>query len=284
MNIIKTTLLVLIFTALFLSSCLEETEYRTSDQEAAELETYLEENEITTEPTWTGLYYIESEAGSGDYPVYYDTVVVNYSATTLDGTFLGSSDSDGELLSFIKGSSSTIYGLSEAIGYMQVGAKATAIIPSDLAYSYYSYGDIDPYTTLIYELELKNIKPGITVEPYDTSKMTLHTTSSGLQYYIVEENDSTEVTNGVTVSIDFSAYFEDGTLFNSSLKRGEASEYSLGGGYLIDGLEEGLVLMKIGEKFRFIIPSGLAYGENGYYPIIPPDETIIFDIEILDIL
>ncbi len=268
---------------LFLSSCLKDEEGRTSQDEINELSEYLTTNNINAIPTWTGLYLFEDSVGTGVQPEYYDTVVIDYHASLLDGTFLVSSENAGEPFTFNLGDWDIISGLSEAIGYLKMGSKARAIIPSVLAYGSYSSGAIVPYSTLVYEFELLEVRPGNPIEPYSTEDSLLNTTSSGLQYYIEERNDGYLLRSGNTVSVHYTGYFLDGTVFDSSVKRGSPVDMTIGVGKLIAGFDEGLLLMKVGEKFRFIIPAELAYKDQGNFPVIPPNSTITFDVEVLGI-
>ncbi|MCK5136000.1 MAG: FKBP-type peptidyl-prolyl cis-trans isomerase [Bacteroidales bacterium] len=166
---------------------------------------------------------------------------------------------------------------------MNEGSKARAIIPSPLAFGAQSSGVIKPYSTLLYDLELVEVRPGNPVEPFSTEDLLLNTTSSGLQYYKVEQSEGEMLIAGNTVSVQYTGYLPNGNIFDSSVKRESPAEFTVGVGKLIPGFDEGLMLMKVGEKFRFIIPSDLAYGEQGGFPVIPPNSTLTFDVEVLEI-
>jgi len=271
---------------LLISSCLKEEDHRTWEDEQKELEEYLNTNNITTEPTWTGLYYIEQDTGSGNNPEYYDTVVLEYRVSRLDGFLLESSENYGSPYIFPLFNNSVIYGLSEAVSYMKPGTSAKAIIPSKIALGGIAYEEIPPFTTLIYDLELIEIRPGIPVEPVNTDTLTLNTTSSGFAYYILKEDTTGKiVASWDYVVMHYTGYLTNGHIFFSTKKRNITyTTFFANDEYLPSGLKEGLVLMKEGEKFRFIIPPNLAYGEHGIYPNIPPNATLIYDVEVLEIL
>jgi peptidylprolyl isomerase len=108
------------------------------------------------------------------------------------------------------------------------------------------------------------------------------TTESGLQYYDIVKGTGTTAEAGNTVSVHYSGWLEDGTQFDSSVDRGEPFTLTLGAGGVIPGWEEGLLGMQVGGKRQLRIPAALAYGETGSGPI-PPNATIIFDIELLDV-
>lgn len=109
------------------------------------------------------------------------------------------------------------------------------------------------------------------------------TTASGLQYLVLEEGaDRTAAMPLATdeVMVHYHGTMIDGTVFDSSVDRGEPISFPLDG--VIPGWTEGLQLMRVGDKFRFFIPSELAYGASGAGPI-PPFSTLIFDVELLGI-
>ena len=276
--------IVVILAASFLISCQKEDDSRTRADEIAELDKYLVENQILMQPTWTGLYYIENEEGTGAVPEYKDTVYINYTATSLDGTPIASNEDLGEPASFQKGDPTLIFGVNETLSLMKEGGSARSIIPSTLGFGSYEYGNAEPYTTLIYDIELVEVKPGIPVEPYNTEGLIMNTTETGLQFYVIEDTDKLKIQTGSLVSVHYTGYLSDGTIFDSSVKRGEPFETFIGVGQVIPGWDEGLLMMSIGDKFRFIIPSGLAYGERGAFPVIPAYETLTFDVEVIDIL
>jgi len=106
-------------------------------------------------------------------------------------------------------------------------------------------------------------------------------TESGLQWEEVEAGDGPMPTADDTVSVHYVGTLTDGTEFDSSIARGQPAEFPLKG--VIPGWTEGLQLMKVGSKFRFVIPSDLAYGERGAGQSIGPNETLVFSVELLEI-
>jgi len=118
------------------------------------LQAYLKENNITVEPTASGLYYIDIKKGSGAKVVPDKTVIVHYRGTFLDGSEFDSSYGRGEPLEFPIGKGSVIPGWDEGIAMMNVGGKAKLIIPYYLAYGESGRGSIPPFSTLIFEVEL----------------------------------------------------------------------------------------------------------------------------------
>ncbi|MDA0148391.1 FKBP-type peptidyl-prolyl cis-trans isomerase [Vibrio sp. LaRot3] len=107
------------------------------------------------------------------------------------------------------------------------------------------------------------------------------TTESGLQYQVLSKGEGTvSPTASSKVKVHYHGTLIDGTVFDSSVERGEPIEFGVG--QVIKGWQEGLTYMTEGDKFRLFIPSPLAYGKNGTGPI-PPAATLIFDVELLEV-
>jgi FKBP-type peptidyl-prolyl cis-trans isomerase len=109
------------------------------------------------------------------------------------------------------------------------------------------------------------------------------TTASGLQYEILEEGEAgaSSPSASDTVTVHYHGTLVDGTVFDSSVERGDPTSFPLNG--VIPGWTEGVQLMKVGDKFRFFVPPQLAYGESGAGGVIGPNATLIFDVELLEI-
>jgi len=111
----------------------------------------------------------------------------------------------------------------------------------------------------------------------------VQSTASGLQYIILEEGDGPSPESGDLVQVNYVGMLEDGTEFDNSYTRGEPIQFPLGQGMVIPGWEEGIQLLKVGSKAQLIIPPELAYGEAGAGGVIPPNATLYFDVELVDI-
>jgi len=109
------------------------------------------------------------------------------------------------------------------------------------------------------------------------------TTASGLQIQDLQVGTGLEAVKGKRVSIHYTGTLVDGTKFDSSLDRGTPYELTLGAAEVIAGWDEGIVGMKIGGKRRLTIPPRLGYGERGYPGAIPPNATLMFDLELMDV-
>lgn len=108
-------------------------------------------------------------------------------------------------------------------------------------------------------------------------------TQSGLRYQLLQKGNGTKAEKGKTVSVHYKGQLVDGTVFDSSYKRNQPIDFTLGVGQVIPGWDEGIQLLKIGDKARFVIPSNLAYGSAGAGGEIPPEATLIFDVELMDV-
>jgi FKBP-type peptidyl-prolyl cis-trans isomerase len=108
-------------------------------------------------------------------------------------------------------------------------------------------------------------------------------TNSGLRYKILQTGEGKKATKGANVSVHYKGQLLDGTVFDSSYKRKQPIDFSVGVGQVIAGWDEGILLLSVGDKARFVIPSNLAYGESGAGGVIPPNATLIFDVELMDV-
>ena len=118
-------------------------------------------------------------------------------------------------------------------------------------------------------------------EILDTVAKGYEETQSGLRYKILQSGDGNKATKGANVSVHYKGQLLDGTVFDSSYKRKQPLEFSVGIGQVIAGWDEGILLLKVGDKARFVIPSNLAYGESGAGGVIPPNATLIFYVELM---
>jgi peptidylprolyl isomerase len=199
------------------------------------------------------------EARPGDY------VFVNYSGFLPDGTEFDSSHKAGNPFGFPLGADFVIDGWDQGVAGMKVGGIRTLVIPPELAYGERGAGNvIPPNSTLKFDIELVDIQPGVEI----------HDLAVG---------DGATAEPGKWLTVHYSGWLQDGTLVDSSLERNEPFQFVLGGRQVIAGWEAGLAGMKVGGKRRLTIPPYLAYGAEGEAPTIPPNATLVFDIELLSV-
>lgn len=108
-------------------------------------------------------------------------------------------------------------------------------------------------------------------------------TESGLRYQIIQKGNGAKAAQGKQISVHYKGQLADGTVFDSSYQRKQPIDFTVGVGQVIKGWDEGLQLLQVGDKARLVIPSHLGYGSQGAGGVIPPDATLIFDVELMDV-
>jgi peptidylprolyl isomerase len=109
------------------------------------------------------------------------------------------------------------------------------------------------------------------------------TTASGLKYLDVKAGNGASPVKGKQVKVHYTGTLENGKKFDSSVDRNEPFSFVIGVGQVIPGWDEGVMSMKVGGKRKLIIPSKLGYGAAGAGGVIPPNATLLFDVELLDV-
>lgn len=239
------------------------------------------QNGVTTP---SGLQYIEISPGSGPAPAPGQIVAVHYTGRLADGTVFDDSYKRGEPIQFALGSGQVIQGWDEGIALMRKGGKARLVIPPDLAYGKTGAGNvIPPDATLTFDVELVDIREGAPAAPASLDESRYTTTPSGLKYADLQAGDGATAEAGKTVTVHYTGWLTDGTKFDSSLDRGDPFQFELGAQQVIKGWDEGVVGMQVGGKRQLVIPAGLGYGEQGAGRFIPPNATLVFEVELLDV-
>ncbi len=128
------------------------------------------------------------------------------------------------------------------------------------------------------EISKKDFLETFTVLP----ESRFQTTPSGLRIAVLSEGEGEPVANGVRVKVTYTGWLGNGKKFDSSTRKNEPFELTLGAGQVIRGWEEGLLGMKVGERRQLIIPPELAYGDREV-GIIPPGATLIFNVELVSV-
>ncbi len=136
---------------------------------------------------------------------------------------------------------------------------------------------------LLFSLTLMLLAPSVMAEEAKpAAKPKTVTTDSGLQYEVITVGEGDVAKSGQTVTVHYTGWLTDGTKFDSSVDRGDPFKFKLGAGQVIRGWDEGVAGMKVGEKRKLTIPANLGYGKKGAGGVIPPNATLIFDVELLD--
>jgi peptidylprolyl isomerase len=213
-----------------------------------------------------------------DHPKDADQVKVHYTGWTSDGKMFDSSVARGEPTSF--GVTQVIAGWTEALKLMVVGEKRRMWIPAKIAYGETARPGY-PAGQLTFDVELLEIigapetPKDVAAPPADAKK-----TASGLSYRVLTKGSGKEHPGPTTrVKVHYSGWTKDGKMFDSSVTRGEPTQFGLN--QVIPGWTEGVQLMVKGEKTRFWIPGKLAYGDEAKRPGAPSGQ-LTFDIELID--
>jgi peptidylprolyl isomerase len=276
--------IIILGLAVFLIGCQSKTtteEVATDNSSIEQIEIaksdLIQEGDMIT--TNSGLQYEVITLGDGEKPNVTDKVEVHYHGTLIDGTIFDSSVERGETIKF--GLNQVIKGWTEGLQLMPIGSKFKFTIPPELGYGSRDMGTIPANSTLIFEVELFNIE-----KPFVDTDFSLpgreHNTDSGLRTIIHVEGTGDMPKVGQKVVVHYTGLLEDGSKFDSSHDRNQPFSFELGMGRVIKGWDEGLALMKKGEKRTFIIPADLGYGSRGAGGVIPPNATLVFEVELLD--
>jgi len=127
----------------------------------------------------------------------------------------------------------------------------------------------------------KNKADGAAFLADNGKKKGVTTTKSGLQYEVLKQGDGAKPKATDKVTVNYRGTLIDGTEFDSSYKRGQPVTFPLNG--VIKGWTEGVQLMSVGSKYKFVLPSDLAYGSRGAGPKIGPDSVLVFEVELISI-
>tara|TARA_B100000614_G_scaffold58513_2_gene51730 strand:+ start:1818 stop:2663 length:846 start_codon:yes stop_codon:yes gene_type:complete len=229
--------------------------------------------------TKSGLIYEIIKLGEGEKPNATDKVEVHYHGTLEDGSVFDSSVDRNQTITF--GLNQVIKGWTEGLQLMPVGSKFKFTIPPELGYGDRDMGSIPPNSTLIFEVELFDIKKPFVDKDFSLPAEEI-TTESGLRYLEHISGDGEVTQTGNVVVVHYSGFLSDGTKFDSSHDRARPFNFTLGENRVIKGWEEGLLNMKKGAKRTLIIPPELGYGSRGAGGVIPPDATLVFEVELID--
>ncbi len=273
------------------------------------LKEYIKTKKLITEKTASGIYYVIDKKGNGKHATAADKVKVHYKGYKLDGSTFDSSYDRGQPIEFPL--SGVIKGWTEGIPLFEEGGKGTLLIPSSLAYGQNAPAGstIKANEVLLFDVELIKINPEpevieapVVATPEVESanspdpstqdqliqdfikknNLKAQKTASGLYYVIDKKGNGKHATAANQVKVHYKGTLLDGTKFDSSYDRNEPITFPLSG--VIKGWTEGIPLFEEGGKGKLIIPSALGYGPNGAGGVIKPNEILVFDVELLQII
>jgi peptidylprolyl isomerase len=293
-----TVMLALVLVGTLATSCSkDETPVDYGPIDDALIQKYLTTNAITTaQKQPSGLYFVPVVTNaSAPLATVGQVVSILYTGMLLDGTvFDASSKRNNYALSFRLGTDRLISGVEQGVLLMHKGDKAVLLIPSGMAYGRAGASpNIPANAVLRFEVELTDLNPSYAV-PDDTiikkyladnNITTAQKTASGLYFVPGTTNPTgTAAVAGKTASVLYTGMLIDGTIFDSSAKNNNTPySFVVGAGKVIAGWDEGIALMRKGEKAQLLIPSALAYGAQGAAPSIRPNTVLRFDVEVADV-
>jgi len=230
----------------------------------------------TIKKTDSGLQYVDEKEGDGEFPKAGQTCIMHYTGWLWENNAKGkqfdSSKDRNAPFAFHVGEGEVIKGWDEGVGTMKVGGKRELLIPPDLAYGAGGRGGvIPPNATLLFEVELLGV---------------MKKTGSGLEYRDVKQGAGALPKAGQTCVVHYTGWLwrgAKGKKFDSSVDRGEPLSFAVGRKKVIAGWDEGVSTMKIGGKRELLIPPELGYGARGYPGAIPPNATLLFEVELLEV-
>jgi peptidylprolyl isomerase len=280
-----------------LSSCKKDDNEVQADYTATDdalIQKYIAANNITTaQKQASGLYFVPTVTNANAAkPTTGTNVSFLFTGTLLDGTTFGSATDRTKPAYFVLGNPNTIAGLQEGISLMHLGDKATLLIPSGRAFGANGNGGNVPANTVIrVDVEVIDYNFAATddalIQKYlaANSITNAQKQASGLYYVPVVANATgTQAVAGKTVSVLYTGKLLDGSTFDASSQRGNTPfSFTLGAKQVIPGWDEGIALMRKGEKATLLIPSAQAYGPNSPSTAIPANSVLRFDVELTDV-
>jgi len=235
--------------------------------------------------TPSGLQYDDTVTGTGAEAKSGQDVTVHYTGWLykdgVKGAKFDSSKDRKDPFQFELDGGMVIRGWDEGVQGMKIGGTRVLVIPPELGYGARGAGGvIPPNATLMFEVELLAVSGG------DTEiSLELQSTASGLQFQDVTLGEGAEAKSGQRVTVHYTGWLYKnglrGKKFDSSKDRGDPFRFHLDAGQVIKGWDQGVQGMKVGGTRMLVIPAELGYGARGAGGVIPPNATLLFEVELL---
>lgn len=206
-----------------------------------------------------------------------DMVDVHYRGTFINGVGFDNSYDRKEPLHVVLGRTRLIQGFTDGLKDIKAGEKRKLTIPSTLGYGDAARGPIPGGSTLIFEIEAVAITPKAKLEADKKKEIKL------LKLEDTVKGTGQEAKDGDTVEVHYTGMFTDGKKFDSSKDRGQPMTIKLGSGQVIKGFDYGILGMKVGGTRKVTIPPEMGYGAQGAGGVIPPNTTLVFELELVSI-
>jgi FKBP-type peptidyl-prolyl cis-trans isomerase len=278
-------------------------------QEMEKLKTFIQSAGIKQLPLESGLYYIPLNKSKGRVADTGEMCQIHLKVQTLDGNVLFD-NFNKEPMDVELGKEFDTQGLMEGVSMMPLGGKTQLIVPSSIGVGENKREGVKPFTTLIYEVELLQIRSVETVKQERAEKkkaeeaekqrleeeepkkinnyiadneIKMSPSSSGLYFILLTEGTGPLAKPGDKVKVNYTLYSLDGQEIESSYTNDQPFEFQVGSNQVIKGWEEAIQKMKKGGKAKLIVPSNLAYGARQMNDYIKPYSTLVFELELLEI-
>jgi len=288
------------------SSCIKDDSEELRAEEKKVFEQYILANNINVTPTETGLYYIETQAGTGDKAQTGKWIEINYTGRLVSNNRIVMT-SDIQIAKENNLYQENVYfgptrlilgstpydGLNQGILLMKEGGKSRMIFPSDLAIGGNSTPIIPAYSSFIFDIELLNViysprrfEDSLMMEYLTANEFSLDSTDTGIYIKETEAGDGAFAVKYNEVTVSYTGKFLNGKVFDGTDK---SFSFTVGTGAVIPGFEEGVKLIKKNGSATVVIPYYYAYGETGridnqYRSVIPPFTTLVFDLTVTNIV
>ena len=274
--------LVLLFSLVLTTiSCTKEEDKNYDSKNEADILKYIEVNNLNTEKTPSGLYYVIEKQGDGLQPNSNSDVIVSSKAIFLNGKPYDESGEFGYAYNLQR----VISGLAEGVALFNEGGEGKLIIPSRLAFGNKDIGSIPAGSVLVFDLKLISTKKGIDVVSDNQitkyladNALVAEKSTSGIYYNIAKIGEGVKPNINSNVDVKYKGYFLNGDVFDDNKE--EVANFNLQN--LIPGFQEGLLQFNEGGTGSIIIPSSLGYGFYGTSGI-PPGAVLFFDIELIKV-
>jgi FKBP-type peptidyl-prolyl cis-trans isomerase len=278
------------------------------DKEQEVLNAYLKENNISTKPLESGLYFIPVKEGKGQRPDTGDMCRIYLEVKEIGGKNLYS-NFDQTPIDVEFGKQFDTEGLMQGISLLKPGGRAKLIVPSPIGVGETGKETVGSFTTILYDVELieiktvdevkqerkerkaaleaekdriKDLEPERMQAYIQKNNITALPTSSGLYFLTLEKGSGLKPIAGDTIKLYYTVGKTDGRLIYDSHEKGEPIEFILGQGLVVKAWDEGITYMARGGKYKLLAPSKLAYGRKGQGDLIGPYEPLVYEIELLD--
>ncbi len=267
---------------------------------------YIASNNLKVDADPSGIFFLKTKKGHGKEvtPGAYAKMHIVAKSIGPKGQEFINTYNDGKPIDLEVGTGQLGIGFETGLKKMRVGDKATIIAPFSLAFGAQGMrGYVAPFSTIVYDVEILGLttkekleadrqkeaakaeaKEMKTLKKYlSSNNITVAPTASGLYYVEEVAGTGKQAMAGKKVKVHYTGYLLDGTKFDSSVDKGKPFEFTLGQGQVIPGWDEGIALMKEGGKAKLIIPSKLGYGPRGAGQAIPPNSSLMFEVELIEV-